>query len=703
MVLRRTGFTGVDVEVHDCEDEENYAMSVLMSTADGVTYDYHQDVAIILGNSTPPASWLDGLKKSLASLTSCEPAVENLESTQPEGKTFIFLSEMDKPILDHMDETQFAALRSLLTRSRGVLWLTRGGAVECERPESGLITGLLRTLRCEDNSKRYITLDLDPTRGQWTEIDEQAMMNVFKQAFNWASAENSLEFEYAERGHLIQIPRAFEDMAENDAVAAQPVDPTPEIQPFYQQGRELRLEVGTPGMLDSLVFRDDPSSSVVLPDDFVEIEPKAFGLNFRDLMASMGQLADTELGAECSGVITKIGAGVPGHLKVGDRVCALTKGYYSNYVRLHWSSVGKISDDMSFAVGASIPVVYMTAYEALYNFAHLQKGETVLIHAASGGVGQAAIILSQLVEAEIFATVGTEEKRDFIHKTYGIPHDHIFSSRETSFASSIRAMTNGQGVDVVLNSLAGSLLEETWKCMARFGRFAEIGKRDLELNNHIEMGPFRRCVTFGTIDLIQLATFKTRETARLMADVLQLLEKNEIRPITPITVYPLPEVEKAMRVMQAGKHLGKIIISPSEGDMVKASEDAHQAYQQKLTTPQVAARQQILTLSPDATYLVVGGLGGIGKLVAQRLVERGARYLILLSRSAGSQSNAQQYLDELRSSGCKVMAKSCDISGEADLARVMDECAQAMPSVRGVIQGAMVLKVSFFPNIPSLM
>lgn len=675
-VLQKCNFTGVDLEVHDCEDEENYAMSVIKSTATGVTTHYDASVTLVSLTGDTSASWVSELSKSISSLTGTDVSHNTLESLDAQGKTCIFLGEMSDPVLDCLEERRFKMLKTMLTTAKGVLWVTRGSTMKCENPRSALVTGLLRSLRWEDVAKRYVALDLDPKRQAWTQLDTEVIKTVFSQAFNLDLEHQSIDFEYAERDGAIQVPRIFEDHKENDAVAEQPRDPEPELQSFYQPDRELRLEIGTPGLLDTLTFKDDPAALLDLPDDFVEIQPMAFGMNFRDLMAAMGQLADTELGAECSGIVTNVGRDVPSSLKVGDRVCAVTRGHYSNFIRLHWSSVGCIPENMSFEVAASIPLVYVTAYAALYDFAHLQKDETVLIHAASGGVGQAAIVLSQLAGAEIFATVSTKEKCDFVHDTYGIPYDHIFSSRQASFAENIKIMTKGQGVDVVINSLAGSLLEETWRCMARFGRFAEIGKKDLEVNNKIEMFPFRRCVTFGTVDIIQLGIYKTKETARLMEAVLSLLQKGEIRPITPLTVYPLQDVEKALRTMQAGTHLGKIVIKPSQQDKVK-----------------VAPLRRSVKLRPDASYMVCGGLGGIGRVVARHLIACQAQNLILTSRSASSPA-AAAFVKELEALGCKVIAKACDISDATDLSRVVDECAKEMPPIRGVIQGAMVLKVT---------
>ena len=570
-VLKRTGFTGADLEVHDCEDEANYSMSTFLATATNETPpDYPQEVVLVYGDCCPPQAWLDDLRKSIAAVTFCEPEVKPLNNEGGEGSVCIFLGEMDQPLLNRMDSAQFGAIQTLLTRSKGVLWVSRGGAINCERPEFGLVTGLLRTLRCEDTNKRLVSLDLDPARSPWTSIDTQAILDVFKQTFDYAQDQNGLDFEYAERNHLIQVPRTYEHEAESNAVAAQPVERVPEMQPFSQPGRELCLEVGTRGMLDTLVFKEDVTfSSSEMQEDFVEIETKAFGLNFRDLMVALGQLESTILGYECSGIITKVGADTSHGLKVGDRVCALIRGNYANHIRLHWTSVACIPDSMSFEHAASVPMVFITAYAGLYDTARLQKGESILIHAATGGVGQAAVMLAHLAGAEVFVTVGSEQKRDFVNKTFGIPPDHIFSSRDTSFAKSLMAMTKDKGVDVVLNSLAGQLLQESWNCMAQFGRFVEIGKRNLELNSGLGMAPFARSASFTHIDMVHLGTHKGQDVARILKHVLQLLGDKTIHVVSPITVYPLSEMEKALRLMQAGNHLGKLIIKPNPDDLVR--------------------------------------------------------------------------------------------------------------------------------------
>jgi hypothetical protein len=218
-------------------------------------------------------------------------------------------------------------------------------------------------------------------------------------------------------------------------------------------------------------------------------------------------------------------------------------------------------DDMDFETAASLPTIYATVYVSLVDTARLQRGETVLIHSATGGVGQAAVMLAQHLGADVFVTVGSDEKRRLVMDRYGIPADRIFFSRDASFAAGIRAATAGRGVDVVLNSLTGNLLQESVNCLAPFGRFVELGKRDLEQNHCLELEAFTRAVSFSSIDLIAFGEHKGLEANRILKDVMRLLGEKAIRPVYPITAFPISDAEKAFRLMQTGKHMGKIVLS----------------------------------------------------------------------------------------------------------------------------------------------
>ncbi|KAI5865333.1 reducing type I polyketide synthase [Durotheca rogersii] len=689
-VLKRTGFSGIDLRVRDCEDDEKYVIDVIMSTA---SPDAAPDVAMSPSRQLVSvtcaeqdkihAQWLGQLLTEIRASTSYEPIVEDIESLDPDGKFVILLDSVKNSILESPTSSQFRLVKSLVTRAQGVLWTSYGGTVDCENPVSALHSGFLRTLRCENVGKRYVSVDLEFREGNpWTAKAAQAVVQVLSKTFDLSRASNSIDFEYSVRGDSVLIPRVYDDEKKTEDLAVlSNKTATIETLPFYQQGRELRLEVAKPGMLDSLTFCDNPEAFEDLPEGFVEIEPRAFGLNFRDVMVAMGQLQTKVMCFECSGIVTKLGPGVSleNGPQVGDRVSALLRGHWANHTRTHWTSVTKIPDTMAFETAASIPVVFVTAYYSLHTLANIRRGERVLIHSAAGGVGQAAIQLAQLAGAEIFATVGSLEKEDFIATQYGIPRENIFSSRNVSFAQHVRQRTNGRGVDVVLNSLAGKMLHETWACIAPFGRFVEIGKRDFEQNNSLQMAPFVKATSFFAVDLFQMGLYKQDATFEAFTAVMDLFRDNRLRPIAPVTAYPISQLEKAFRTMQVGKHLGKIVIIPHADDEVKV-------------------RRGRVRLDPKASYLVVGGVGGIGKSIVWRLVGLGAKNLILVSRNAESTEN-NSFLDELKTKGINVLARSVDVADSVALATAVARIDSSMPQCKGVIQAAMVLQDSIVENM----
>ena len=231
----------------------------------------------------------------------------------------------------------------------------------------------------------------------------------------------------------------------------------------------------------------------------------------------------------------------------------------------------KIPNDMSYSQAAVLPVVFATAYYALYDIARMRKGETVLIHWGAGGVGQAAIQLAQLIGAEIFVTVGSTEKRNLMTQTFGIPHDHIFSSRDLTFAQGMMRMTNNRGVDVVLNSMAGEGLRRSWECIAPFGRFVEIGKADIGASGKLPMFPFKKNVVFASVDLAFMVREDESMLAKTLSSVMDLAREKKISCSTPLNVFPYGKLQEAFRLMQSGKHLGKIVLEIQDGDTIMVS------------------------------------------------------------------------------------------------------------------------------------
>ena len=347
--------------------------------------------------------------------------------------------------------------------------------------------------------------------------------------------------------------------------------------------------------------------------------------------------------------------------------------------RCHQDLVVEIPSSLSFEEAAALPIVGATAYYSLVEQARLQQGETVLIHSGAGATGQMCIQIALLIGAKVYTTVGSHEKKEFLMWRYGLSNEQIFYSRDTSFAPSVMAATQNQGVDVVVNSLAGDRLQASWEVVAPFGRFIELGRTEIISNSKLAMAHFAKNVAFMAVAVDDMVTLRPALVQKNVSAVANLVAKGKLNLPYPLQTYPLSAAEQAFRHLMSGKSTGKFILKVDPEDVVKA-------YIMKASSGQ---------LSHDATYLIAGGFGGLGRSAARWMISKGARNLILLSRSGPASESARLLVDEIQKAGVRVAARACDIANEADLAAVLADCAKHMPPVRGCLQGTMALRVSY--------
>ena len=457
----------------------------------------------------------------------------------------------------------------MVLESAGVLWIIKGGAISGVIPEMSTISGIARVIRAEAPAVQLVTLDIDSSTALDSSITAERTQAVFASTRAAQNPQNP-DNEFALRDGCILINRIHEHQAMDKMLTNLGKMPAATLLPFGSGNRSVKLEIRVPGMLDTLQFVDDPRIAMPLPADHIELQVKATGLDFMDIMVSMGQISDSVLGLECGGIVTKVGSNVSS-FELGDRVISFTGGSFTTKLRAPAALVQPISDSMGLDIVAFIPLIYSAAYDSLFDAARLQAGETILIHAAAGGVGQAAVILAQHLNAEIFVTVGIEEKKTLLMKAFGTREDHIFNSGNLDFAKGIMRLTDGKGVDVVLNSLAGEALRQTWNCIATFGRFIEIGEKDIVGNTGLDMAPFVRNVSFISVDWLAIGRQSIKLTARTMEDVVALIQKGVLRAIEPVTAFCYSEVEQAFRFLQGGKSPGKVVLVPHEEDLVPLS------------------------------------------------------------------------------------------------------------------------------------
>jgi len=525
------------------------------------------------------------------------------------------------------------------------LWLVTRGA-QAAGPARPLavaqapIWGLGQVIGLEYPDLRCVRLDLDPVAEART-----AAAALFAEIW-----EPDREDQVALRDGGRYVARLTRSAARPAPRAASAADEQP-----------VELAVREPGSLSSLALA--PTARRAPGPGEVEIRVEASGLNFKDVLTALGMLppeATAPLGLECAGVVTAIGPDVA-DLQVGDEVVALGAGSFQTFVVRPAALVVRKPAALSMTDAASAPVAFLTAYWGLHHLARLQPGERVLIHAAAGGVGQAAVRLALRAGAEVFATVSTPEKRACV-EALGV--QHVMHSRTLDFADEILAATGGEGVDVVLNSLAGEFIPASFRALKADGRFLELGKRGIwSAEQAAAARPRARYLPY---DLVGPMVDEPDRLSALLRTLLDDLASGALQPL-PIRAFPLAAAGEAFRLMAQAKHIGKLVLTqPAAGP---------------------APRSHI---RPDATYLVTGGLGRLGLVVAEWLVEQGARHLALVGRSAPSAA-AQTVLDRLTAAGARVMVQRADVARRDDVAQVLAAIDQSMPPLRGVFHLAAVL------------
>lgn len=597
----------------------------------------------------------------------------------PETTSVLSLASLDDDALFDA-ETEGAYLKAIQALVEGpaenIVWLTRDAAIESRRPEQAVINGLFRSVRSENDGSRFATLDLDSGSIVDASYISQLTLRVL--------FEVTKEDELAERNGTLHVPRAAIDSERNGKL---PFDGNRQIRqaPLRREGRPLALKIGKPGLLDTLAFDDDEDlASPELPDDYVEIEVHASALNSRDVAAATGASQDHRLGDEAAGVVIRTGKNISlDDFKPGDRVVALRpgQGAHRTLVRNPAKLTHKIDDATTFELAASFPLALATAHYSLYNVGRLQQGEYVLVHAATSSVGQMAVQLAKRVGAHVIATVSSPEKRAYLAERFGIADDFIFSSRDDSFVQGVLSVTGGRGADVALNSLTGELLHKTWAALAPLGRLIEIGKRDIHENTKLEMDPFRNGVTYASVDTDTLFRVNPELLGQLLRQSFALIQNGDVEAPGPIQTFTYGNVKAAFRTLQAGKSVGKIILVPDDNELVPV-------------IPPTYSDRSIF--SPEKSYLLVGGLGGIGRSLAEWLFRRGARKIAFLSRSGAKTRDAQDTVSWLHERGAETFVFKANADRFEEVKSVIDSLGDTLG---GIFQAAMVLRDAPFGQL----
>jgi len=448
------------------------------------------------------------------------------------------------------------------------------------------------------------------------------------------------------------------------------------------QNDGMRLHVRTPGDLESLELvaceRVSPGPGEI------EVAVSASSINFADVLVAFGRYPAFEgrlpqLGADFAGVVTAVGQDVADH-RIGDHVGGLcAEGSWGTFLTVDASQAVTVPAGLADHHAAAVTTAHATAYYGLHTLAHIEAGDKVLIHSATGGVGQAAIEIARVAGAEIFATAGSQQRRELL-RDMGI--EHVYDSRSLEFAAQIRDDTDGYGVDVVLNSVTGAAQRASLELLAFGGRFVEIGKRDIYADSRLGLFPFRRNLTFYAVDLGLLAHSHPNRFRRLLSEVYRLTAERAL-PLPHCSRYPLADAVDGIRMMSRAEHTGKLVLDvPRSG--------------RRIIVPPAQAQ----VFRNDGAYIVTGGLGGLGLFLAEKMAMGGCGRIVLSSRSQPT-AEAAEAIDRIRSAGADVVVECGDIADPDTARRLLATATATGLRVRGVLHAAAVIEDATLANITS--
>lgn len=703
------------------------------------------EVVIIHGKDSASLMAASQLAVGLQAATARLPSLEEdiFDAANPDqvttaisDKTCIVLPEAGETFLSHPTEAQFTAFKALVASANKIVWITQGAYAHSTSPHSNMISGLSRSIRSETTIP-FVTLDLDASFE--SDAITEVTLSVLRLAFGGpSSASPDMEFSYQD-GRLF-VPRVVDDETMNEFVHIQTDPLARQLQPLGQshaghRGLRMRFDTkpasrtGSGHAINGVYFTDDDANICApLADDEIEFEVKSVGVGPWDVMSILNESSYPASGIQAAGIVTRVGHHLTDpKIQKGCRIACFTTaigkknglGALATLARTTTSMVFPLTScsELAFDQAAVLPLAYSTAYYSLVEQARLQPDQRVLITCPSDPVGEAAMLMAHLSGAKVFAVAKScDEEAELIQKSPNnmlmdciIIVSEMSSSAYQDALESAMARTDGEGFDVILDlsppssAVTETPLQKLWKAsLARFGSFLQVQEpagstskgrasqshslQELQASSFLDKASAPKNASFITVDMLAMASERPQLLKRMVAKVTEFLEEGKLQPLSSVPTFPFSQAHEAFKhIQEEGK---KLVLVPRDDDMVLA--------------PPYHGPESRAVLKSDATYLIVGGTGGLGRGMARWMVEHGARNIVLLSRSATTTPAVEKLVVEAKTTGAQVLVRKCNVAVESEVSALLGWIAASagmLPPVRGIVHSAMVLRDVLFEKM----
>ncbi|PYH86334.1 hypothetical protein BO82DRAFT_380441 [Aspergillus uvarum CBS 121591] len=682
--LKRNGFSGIEIEIPGQEFPACQYSSIIISSATAEDNEVPVSTEDLVVVRDPTRAYQCDVAATItadqhARICTLDEAAQL--SIEP-ATLIVILLELEAILLAGLHATTYTLLQRVMTQAKNVLWVTRP-LVEGEHPpQHSLVEGFGRTLASEDSARKFVTLALSghETADQAVRTIRQLMSQMTRQPIDM------METNFSASDGILKIPRVSQNEHMNKIIHQYTRDRRDEQWGLHRElgstHRAATLTTGARGRPDAVEYREnDEALSAMIADDEVVIQVQAFGLTPRDYLVASGQLEQGDLGTQCSGIIHQ--AAARSGFKPGDRVCAIGTAMAGTLIRTKASAVVAIPSDLSFTDAAALPTPLWLAFYSLDHSAKLDADDViVLITEACTNIGQMAVQLATNRSVRVLGTATSEAQKAFLCANFGLPECDVFLSNDHLLASKLKQTTEGKGLDVIVGPCNAEANPTLNQCLAPCGRMVDISWGPV---SHSQRA--RQMLTPNTsytlLDMVELLNRKPQSAHGVFQRAMKWFFEGQSKPPQSIHVYQAGKEQEALQQYQEEDMIGEPVIRFENAMPITVNCSSKSRY-----------------LFPEnASYVIAGGLGGLGRSFARWMASRGARHLILLSRSGPSTSTTQAFVKELEDLGVQVVTPKVDISNISHLEQVLSQLFGTMPPVRGCIQATVALRDNLYDNM----